>query len=96
MKFNLFMLPSIPATDEERARLRPIGRNVDKYQEMLEQVRELSVLAEDVGFDAISMTEHHFHSEGYEVSVAPLTLLTDIAGRTNHIKVATLGLVLPT
>jgi len=96
MKFNLFMLPTIPATVDEREALRPIGRNTDKYQQMLEQVRELAILAEDVGFDAISMTEHHFHSEGYEISVAPLTILTDIAARTSRIKVATLGLVLPT
>ncbi len=27
MKFNLFILPTIPGTYEERERLRPIGRN---------------------------------------------------------------------
>ena len=35
MKFNLFMLPSLPCTFEERSRLRPIGRSREKYQEML-------------------------------------------------------------
>ncbi len=95
MKFNLFMLPTIPATDEERVAKRPIGRNTEAYQEMLAQVRELTQLAEDVGFDSIGITEHHFHSEGYEISVAPLLLMADLAARTERIKFLTLGLVAP-
>jgi alkanesulfonate monooxygenase SsuD/methylene tetrahydromethanopterin reductase-like flavin-dependent oxidoreductase (luciferase family) len=35
------------------------------------------------------------HSEGYEASVAPLLLYTDLAARTQRIKFASLGLVLP-
>lgn len=96
MKFNLFMTPTIPGTDREREDLRPIGRNNDRYQAMIEEIREISTLAEDVGFDAVSFSEHHFHSEGFEASVAPLKLLTDIAARTKTIKLGTLGLVLPT
>jgi alkanesulfonate monooxygenase SsuD/methylene tetrahydromethanopterin reductase-like flavin-dependent oxidoreductase (luciferase family) len=52
-------------------------------------------LAEQAGFDVFSTTEHHFHSEGYEASVAPLLLYTDLAARTERIKFASLGLVLP-
>jgi len=82
VKFNLFILPTIPATPEERARLRPIGRNNDRYQQMLKEVRDIAQMAEDMGFDAMSTTEHHFHSEGFEASVAPLMLYTDLAART--------------
>lgn len=96
MKFNLFLLPTIPATFEEREKLRPIGRNNDKYQELLKEVRDIAQMAEDMGFDALSTTEHHFHSEGYEASIAPLLLYTDLAARTQRIKFASLGLVLPT
>jgi alkanesulfonate monooxygenase SsuD/methylene tetrahydromethanopterin reductase-like flavin-dependent oxidoreductase (luciferase family) len=96
MKFNLFILPTIPATSEERERLRPIGRNNDTYQQMLQEVRDIAQMAEDMGFDAMSTTEHHFHSEGFEASVAPLMLYTDLAARTKRIKFASLGLVLPT
>ena len=96
MKFNLFVLPTIPATFEEREKLRPIGRNNDKYQELLKELRDIAQLAEDLGFDAMSTTEHHFHSEGYEASIAPLLLYTDLAARTERIKFASLGLVLPT
>lgn len=96
MKFNLFLLPTIPATFEERGKLRPIGRNNDKYQDLLKEVRDIARMAEDLGFDALSTTEHHFHSEGYEASIAPLLLYTDLAARTERIKFASLGLVLPT
>ena len=41
------------------------------------------------------MTEHHFHSEGFEFSVNPLMFLTDLAARTERILLAPLGIVLP-
>ena len=95
MKFMLFVLPTVPATLEERERLRPIGRNNDRYQMMLDELRRLAVFADDAGFDVMSTTEHHFHSEGYECSVAPLMLYTDLAARTKRIRFSPLGLVLP-
>lgn len=95
MKSMLFMLPTIPATYAERERLRPIGRNVERMQQMLAQVREIAEYADRTGFDALTLTEHHFHSEGLEVSVAPIPFLADLAARTSRIKFATLVLALP-
>ena len=95
MKFMMFVLPTVPGTFEERRNLRPIGRNNERYQQMLDELRQLVVLAEEAGFDVFATTEHHFHSEGYEASVAPLLLYTDLAARTQRIKFASLGLVLP-
>jgi alkanesulfonate monooxygenase SsuD/methylene tetrahydromethanopterin reductase-like flavin-dependent oxidoreductase (luciferase family) len=95
MKFMFFVLPTVPGTLEERKRLRPIGRNNERYQQMLEELRKLAVLADEAGFDVMSTTEHHFHSEGYETSVAPLLLYTDLAARTKRLKFSPLGLVLP-
>ena len=95
MKFMLFVLPTIPGTFEERSNLRPIGRNNERSQQMLEELRKLVVLAEQAGFDVFSTTEHHFHSEGSEASVAPRLLYTDLAARTERMKFASLGLVLP-
>ena len=95
MKFMLFVLPTVPGTLEDRKRLRPIGRNNERYQQMLDEVRKLAVFADDAGFDVIATTEHHFHSEGYETSVAPLLLYADLAARTKRIKFSPLGLVLP-
>jgi alkanesulfonate monooxygenase SsuD/methylene tetrahydromethanopterin reductase-like flavin-dependent oxidoreductase (luciferase family) len=95
MKFMLFILPTVPASFPERERLRPIGRNNDKVQEMIGQVREIATMADDFGFDVLSMTEHHFHSEGLEVSVAPIPFFADLAARTRRIKFASLILALP-
>jgi alkanesulfonate monooxygenase SsuD/methylene tetrahydromethanopterin reductase-like flavin-dependent oxidoreductase (luciferase family) len=74
---------------------RPIGRNNERYQAMLDELRRLAVFADDAGFDVMSTTEHHFHSEGYETSVAPLLIYADLAARTKRIKFSPLGLVLP-
>ena len=95
MKFMLFVLPTVPGTLEDRKRLRPIGRNNERYQQMLDELRKLASFADEAGFDVFATTEHHFHSEGYETSVAPLLLYADLAARTKRIKFSPLGLVLP-
>ena len=95
MKFQLFTLPTIPATMEERRDLRPIGRNTEHYQRMLDELRELAVMADEAGFDVFSTTEHHFHSEGFEASVQPMMLYADLAARTKNISFAPTALVLP-
>jgi alkanesulfonate monooxygenase SsuD/methylene tetrahydromethanopterin reductase-like flavin-dependent oxidoreductase (luciferase family) len=89
------MLPTVPATPEERRAKRPIGRNNEHFQRMIEEVRELCIMADDMGFDCFSTTEHHFHSEGYEASVQPMMLYADLAARTKDIFFAPLSLVLP-
>ena len=58
-------------------------------------MRAIATLADDIGFDVFATTEHHFHSEGVEASIAPLLLYTDLAARTKRIKFAPLALVLP-
>lgn len=95
MKFQLFTLPTIPATPEERKAKRPIGRDNEHFQMMLAELRELAVMADDFGFDVFSTTEHHFHSEGMEASVQPMMLYVDLAARTKNIAFAPLSLVLP-
>ena len=37
MKFMMFVLPTVPGTLEERQHLRPIGRNNERYQQMLNE-----------------------------------------------------------
>ncbi|GAB3983947.1 LLM class flavin-dependent oxidoreductase [Actinoallomurus acanthiterrae] len=99
MKFAIFLNPQIPGSGysaEENAKAkRPIGRDTESYQKLLHEVREIAVHADRIGFDALMMTEHHFHSEGMEFSVNPLMFLTDLAARTERILLAPLGLVLP-
>jgi len=66
VKFNVFVLPTVPGTPEERAALRPIGRNRERVGQMYEEIIEICQVAEDLGFESFSTTEHHFHSEGFE------------------------------
>ena len=52
MKIDLFAMPAVPATLEERERLRPIGRSTERYQMMLDELRKLVILADELGVDA--------------------------------------------
>ena len=56
MKFMLLMLPTVPGTLEDRRRLRPIGRDNERYQQMLEELRKLVAFADEVGFDVFATT----------------------------------------
>lgn len=93
MKVSVFAMPTIPATPDERQALRPVGRNTERYQMMLEEVREIAVLADELGYDAFSTTEHHLHSEGGEVMPDPLLLYADLAARTSNIHFYPMSLV---
>lgn len=95
MKVNLFTMPTIPATAEERRELRPIGRNTERYQMMVEELRDLAVLADELGFDAFSSTEHHFHTEGGEALPNTLLLYSNLAALTKNIMFIPMSMVLP-
>lgn len=59
------------------------------YQDEL----ELSVLAEDLGFDALWVPEHHF----YDYSIIPdnVEVLAYLAGRTSRIALGTAAVIMP-
>jgi alkanesulfonate monooxygenase SsuD/methylene tetrahydromethanopterin reductase-like flavin-dependent oxidoreductase (luciferase family) len=94
MKFMYFFMPSLPATFEERKALRPIASHPERWQQMIEEVVELSQVAEDAGFDAVSFPEHYLHSEGIEMGSMPV-LTQHVIHHTKHIKVGPIGYVLP-
>ena len=94
MKFMFFFLPTIPATLEERRNLRPIAHRPERWQQMIDQVVEVSRLAEDVGFDGVCFPEHHLHSEGIEMGSLPV-LTQHVIHNTKRIKVGPIGYVLP-
>lgn len=97
MKIDLFAMPTIHADSwEEREKLRPIGRNTERYQHMIEELRVLVAAADEMGVDAFSTTEHHLHTEGGEAMPNPLMLFADLAGRTKNIMLMPLSIVLPT
>src|SRR5262249_24836019 len=93
MKTSLFYLPSIGSRAEIERGLA--GLRSDLYQRMLRELSEQARLADDLGYDSISFTEHHFHVEGFELSNNPVLLDLFVAMQTRRIRVGQLGIVLP-
>ncbi|HZP44202.1 MAG TPA: LLM class flavin-dependent oxidoreductase [Candidatus Binataceae bacterium] len=94
MKFMFFVLPTLPATLEERKRLRPIAMHQERWDRMIQEVVECAQLAEEVGFDGFCFPEHHLHSEGVEMGSLPV-LTQHVIHNTKRIKVGPIGYVLP-
>jgi alkanesulfonate monooxygenase SsuD/methylene tetrahydromethanopterin reductase-like flavin-dependent oxidoreductase (luciferase family) len=87
-------MPTVPAfSQEEREKLRPIGRNAERYHAMIEELRVLAKVGDELGVHAISTTEHHFHTEGFEANPNPLLLMADLAARTERIMLAPMSVV---
>ena len=77
VKVILQIYPAIPAESEaEREALRPIGRNVDRYQQTIRDMDDVVRAADKLGLWGVSSIEHHFHSEGYEVGPNPGVMMT--------------------
>jgi alkanesulfonate monooxygenase SsuD/methylene tetrahydromethanopterin reductase-like flavin-dependent oxidoreductase (luciferase family) len=66
MKASLFYLPSIGSRAEIEAGMA--GMNPHFYQRMLKELTEQIKLGDELGYDSVSFTEHHFHIEGFELS----------------------------
>jgi len=93
VKASLFYLPSVgnkQQIEQGMVALRP-----DLYQQMLREVSAQVRLADELGYDSVSFTEHHFHIEGFEVSNNPVLLDLYMAMQTKRIRVGQLGIVLP-
>ena len=93
MKVSLFYLPSIGSRAEIEQGCA--GLRSDLYTRMLSELSEQARLADDLGYDSISFTEHHFHVEGFELSNNPVLLDLFIGMQTRRIRVGQLGIVLP-
>jgi alkanesulfonate monooxygenase SsuD/methylene tetrahydromethanopterin reductase-like flavin-dependent oxidoreductase (luciferase family) len=93
LKASLFYLPTVGNRAEIEAGMA--GLRGDLYQQMLREVLEQVRLADELGYDSVSFTEHHFHIEGFELSNNPVLLDLYIALQTKRIRVGQLGIVLP-
>ena len=92
VKVILQLYPVVRAEDEdERRRLRPLGRNVDRYQETVRGGIDVVKAADRLGLWGVGTIEHHFHSEGYEVGPSPGMLNAYWAAVTERIRVGQLG-----
>ncbi len=93
MKVSLFYLPSIGSRAEMERGCAGLSREL--YGRMLAEIAEQARLADDLGYDSISFTEHHFHVEGFEISTNPILLDLFVGLQTRRIRVGQLGIVLP-
>jgi alkanesulfonate monooxygenase SsuD/methylene tetrahydromethanopterin reductase-like flavin-dependent oxidoreductase (luciferase family) len=93
MLVSAFYLPSIGS----RAQIEEgmAGLRGDLYQQMLSELKDQAQLADGLGYDSISFTEHHFHVEGFEMSNNPVMLDLFVAMHTERVRVGQLGIVLP-
>src|SRR6202140_4710287 len=93
MKVSLFYLPGIGNRSQVEEGM--VGLRGELYDQMLHEISEQAKLADELGYDSISFTEHHFHVEGFEVSNNPVLLDLYFAMQTKRIRVGQLGIVLP-
>ena len=93
MKISLFYLPSVG--NKAQVEQGMVGLRGDLYDQMLREVSAQARLADDLGYDSISFTEHHFHVEGFELSNNPVLLDLYIGMQTKRLRVGQLGIVLP-
>jgi alkanesulfonate monooxygenase SsuD/methylene tetrahydromethanopterin reductase-like flavin-dependent oxidoreductase (luciferase family) len=93
VKASLFYLPTLGNRREIEAGMA--GLRGDLYQQMLREILEQVRLADELGYDSVSFTEHHFHIEGFELSNNPVLLDLYFGLQTKRIRVGQLGIVLP-
>jgi len=93
MKVSLFYLPTVG--DKAQIEKGKVGLDGAAYDQMLREVSAQARLADGLGYDSISFTEHHFHVEGFELSNNPVLLDLYIAMQTKRLRVGQLGIVLP-
>ncbi|HEY0299918.1 MAG TPA: LLM class flavin-dependent oxidoreductase [Rhizomicrobium sp.] len=67
-------------------------RKIDDAQFMQEELKQI-LLGEELGYDSIWMTEHHF--DDYSVSPAPLMTLAWLAAKTKRMRLGTAVIVAP-
>jgi alkanesulfonate monooxygenase SsuD/methylene tetrahydromethanopterin reductase-like flavin-dependent oxidoreductase (luciferase family) len=91
------MYPVIPAQDEaERALLRPIGRNTERYQAAIRGLSDIIRQLDEMDIWGAAAIEHHFWSEGYEPGPSPGAMNAYWAAITKKLRVGQLGYVMST
>ena len=61
--------------------------NKKKYNQILQEIREIADYCDTNSWDSIWFTEHHFSHEGMEICPNPIMLSADIAARTKQIRI---------
>lgn len=89
MKFNIL---AIPFARQHGENIKLPGRDRQRFQVMMEKMRDTAILAEELGYHGICMTEHHMQVEGLECTTNPLFWNLYLAQHTKTIRVGQLGM----
>jgi alkanesulfonate monooxygenase SsuD/methylene tetrahydromethanopterin reductase-like flavin-dependent oxidoreductase (luciferase family) len=93
VKFSLFY-PVAVGTPAELGRSL-LGLDRGRYQATVAELREQAKCADETGWTSFMLAEHHFESEGYQVTPNPLLLNVYLAQHTSRLRHGQMGLVLP-
>lgn len=77
------------------ARHRPIGRDPHVFHDVMHGMREIAMAMDELGYWGMSHVEHHFHSEGMELSPDPGLWNLYLGQYTQRLRHGQLGFVLP-
>lgn len=94
IRLGAFLLPSASAPPSA-FEAGFAGQNPNYYQRALADCARLIRQVEELGFDFVAFSEHHFHLEGLEVSNNPVLLGTWAAMLTERLRIGQMGNVLP-
>lgn len=89
MKFKILAIPFARQHGETD---HLSGRRTDKFQTMMEKLKDQMVLAESLGYDGFCLTEHHMQAEGVECTTNPIMWNMYVAQHTKTFKVGQLGM----
>jgi alkanesulfonate monooxygenase SsuD/methylene tetrahydromethanopterin reductase-like flavin-dependent oxidoreductase (luciferase family) len=74
---------------------RPIGRDPDVFHSVMHGLRDIAGVMDELGYWGLSHVEHHFHSEGLELSPDPGLWNLYLGQHTERLMHGQLGFVLP-
>ena len=97
MRFGVFTFGSVEMPDRGSGPPAPTDRRYTQKEiwATTEQLIELGILADRIGYDSYWFTEHHFQYEGYEVTPNAVLLGTWLAAKTQRIKLGALFNIVP-
>ena len=92
MRTGVFMFGGVEMDDAGAGPPAPTDRRYSSEQmwRATEQLLEMGVLADQLGYDSYWLTEHHFQHEGYEVVPNGLQFGTILAERTERIRIGSM------
>lgn len=89
MRTGIFLFGGVEMPDAGAGAPAPTDRRYDKHEvwRATEQILDMGVLSDRLGFDSFWLTEHHFQYEGYEVIPNGLLIGSILAERTERIRI---------